>query len=105
MKFFKKDKDTEELYLVEWKHGYVQGWTEWNQIRYKRFNWITFVLIEFEIERELGDGITIELGLLGFRLRIHSIWKASKLLKQISKEAKQIKKDIEAGKKFPGIKD
>lgn len=73
----------------------MQGWTEWDQIRYKQFNWITFVLIEFEIERQLGDGVCIELGLFGFRLRIKTLWKPSELLEEMKKEAEEIKKGLD----------
>ena len=100
MKFFKKDKQTDEFFLLDWKHGYIQFWHEWDQIFYKRFNWITFALIDFHIERELGDGISVELALFGFHLRLHSLWNYSKVMKQLGKDVKQVKKDIKAGKKF-----
>ena len=93
VKFFHKP-NKHESYLVSWPWGYLQGWNEWDQLAYKRFNWITFVLIEFEIERALGDGFNVELGLLGFRLRFHSLWKDGPLMDEIKERAKEVKKDF-----------
>ena len=91
MKFFHYNKQEETFYLAEWKTGYIQLFIQWYQLRYKGYNCITFVLVEFEIERELGDGFTVELGLLGFRLRFYWLWKVSKLMKQLQKTAKAYK--------------
>lgn len=96
LKFFSRPGE-HEFYLVEWPSGYIQGWHEWDQIRFWKFNWITFVLIEFEIERELGDGFSVELGLLGFRLRFYWRWKDSEEMKQLIKDAKRAKKDSKKG--------
>ena|SRR3990167_2027751 len=88
MKFFHYNKQEETFYLAEWKTGYIQLFNQWDQIRYSRFNWITFVLLQFEIERELGGGFTVELGFLGFRLTFYWLWQKSKLMKQLEKTAK-----------------
>ena len=100
IKFFHYNKEDRIRYLMEWKGGYVLFSSEWKQIRYKRFNWITFVLIEFEIERELGNGISIHLGCMGFRLLLNWIWKPSNLLKELEQEEKKIKKGLKEGKSY-----
>ena len=100
IKFFHYNKTDKTRYLMEWKTGYVLFTSDWGQIRYKRFNWIIFALIEFEIERELGDGLTIKLGLIGFRLMFFWLWKPSKILKDIGKESKRIKKGLKEGKSY-----
>ena len=89
MRFFVNSE--EGLYLAEWEKGYVQLWSEWEQLKFKKFNWITFVLVEFEIERQLGDGFCIELGLLGFRLRINNLFNESPFYKELQKESKKWK--------------
>ena len=92
MKFFHYNKEDKTRYLVEWGNGYILFSSDWEQIRYKHFNWITFALVEFELERELGNGITIRLGLVGFRLMFYWLWKESELMKQLAKTAKDYKK-------------
>ena len=98
----KHGKDFKEFFLLQWDNGYVQFWHEWDQVKFKKFNWITFVICEFEIERQLGDGFTIELGLLGFRLRINALWNDSEMFKKIQKDAKEVKRGIAEGK---GLKE
>ncbi len=100
IQFFHYNKEDQTRYLMEWKTGYVLFSNDWEQLRYKRFNWITFILIEFEIERELGDGLTIRLGLIGFRLMFFWLWKTSKIMKDIEKEAKKVKKGLKEGKSY-----
>src|SRR3990167_3263721 len=100
MKFLHYNKIDKTRYLAEWKDGYVLFSNDWEQLRYKRFNWITFVLVEFEIERELGDGLIIKLGLMGFRLMFYWLWKESKVLKDMIKDSKRIKKGLKEGKSY-----
>ena len=104
MKFFHYNKEDKTRYLVEWSNGYILFSSDWEQIRYRRFNWITFALIEFELERELGSGITIRLGLVGFRLMLYWLWKESKLMKQLAKAAKDYKKGKVKGIPFEEFK-
>lgn len=100
MKFFNYNKKEKTRYLAEWKDGYILFSSDWGQLRYKRFNWITFVLAEFEFERELGNGITIRLGFLGFRLMFYWLWRESEVMKDMEKEAKMIKKGLKEGKSY-----
>lgn len=98
MKFLHYNKKHKTKYLAEWKDGYILLSSDWGQLRFKRFNWITFVLAEFEFERELGNGITIRLGLLGFRLMFYWLWRESQVMKDLVKESKKIKKGLKEGK-------
>lgn len=104
MKFFNYNKKDQTRYLAEWKGGYILFSSDWEQIRYKHFNWITFVLVEFELERELGNGITIRLGLLGFRLMLYWLWKESKVMKRLAKIAKEYKSGKVKGIPFEEFK-
>ncbi len=107
MKFFHYNKTDKTRYLVEWKTGYILFSSDWDQIRYKEFNWITFALVEFELERQLGDGITVRLGLLGFHLMFYWRWKDSEMMKDMIKDSKRIKKGLKMGKSYKelGLKE
>lgn len=51
---------------------YIQPWTEWKEwLNPRRYNWQNFTLVQAEFENDACMGQrSIELGLLGFRLRI-----------------------------------
>ncbi len=73
----------------------MQFWSDWKQfINPKRYSWIVFrpAYLEFEWERRLGAGLTIEIGLLGFNLRFSHSFAESKFFKKLKKEAELVSK-------------
>src|SRR5258708_1729696 len=91
MKLFVKKEHGDsynEYFLADWYGGYIQIWEEWSQLgKPNQYNWIyfTFLEVRLEIERQLGDGFTIELGLLGFRIRIYHMFNTSEYGKDLLK--------------------
>jgi hypothetical protein len=69
--WFVRGKLMNEFYIWMGKSGYVQGWQEWREWFSGDYNWQNFTLIEasFENGGHMGNR-TIELGLLGLRMRI-----------------------------------
>ena len=92
MKFFSRDQPG-FFYLVEWSKGYIQVWHDWSQlVNPKRYSWINFSILNFNVEWEnqLGDGLTIEMGVMGFNLRLKHQFKESALMKNLNKDVLKI---------------
>ena len=99
--FLRKEKE-EPRYLVEWKTGYIQFWEDWSQLlRPKRYNWLNFRPIWFEIDYSTlaGEYLGIELGLIGLNLRLHQFIRENKKSKELAKDIKEIETIEQAHKK------
>lgn len=93
IKLLKKEKD-EPRYLVAWKTGYIQFWEDWSQfLRPKRYNWLNFRPIWFEIDYDklAGENFEIEFGLMGFNLRFQQFIRENNRGKELKREIKEIK--------------
>lgn len=93
IKLLKKEKD-EPRYLVAWKTGYIQLWEDWSQfLRPKKYNWLNFRPIWFEIDYDklAGENLGIELGLMGFNLRFQQFIRENNRGKQLKRDIKEIK--------------
>lgn len=98
IKILKKDKYG-ELFVAEWKTGYIQFWEDWSQfLQPKRYNWLTFRPIYFEIDYDklAGEHLGIEFGLFGFNLRFHQFIRDNKRGKQLKKTVDETKTTEEA---------
>ena len=101
IRFLRKEKE-EPRYLVEWKTGYIQLWEDWSQfLRPKRYNWLNFRPIWFEIDygKLAGEYLGIELGLIGLNFRLHQFIRENKRSKEMTKDIKEIETIEQAHKK------
>ncbi|OGK37524.1 MAG: hypothetical protein A2784_01785 [Candidatus Chisholmbacteria bacterium RIFCSPHIGHO2_01_FULL_48_12] len=102
IKFLKREKMDRSIFLVEWDTGYIQIWEDWSQyLSPKRYNWLNFRPIWFEIDYDklAGEHFSIELGLMGFNLRFHQFIKQNQRGRKLEKSAKELESIEEACRK------
>ena len=89
-----KRGEQKEIYLAEWESGYIQFWEDWSQyLRPRRYNWLNFRPIWFEIDYDklAGEHFSIELGLLGLNLRFHQFVRDNEHGRKLDKEIEEMK--------------
>ncbi|MFV1916974.1 MAG: hypothetical protein ACC618_00585 [Patescibacteria group bacterium] len=100
MKILKRGEE-QGIYLAEWQSGYIQFWEDWSQyLRPRRYNWLNFRPIWFEIDYDklAGEHVSLEFGFLGLNLRFHQFVKDNERGRKLRKEVEDIKTIDEAHK-------
>ena len=73
----------------------ISFWCDWLQWPWSKYNWVNLRLIGFDIEWDkLGDEIVVEIGLLGFNLRIQQfLGGRTEQYKELIRRVKDFKKE------------